>query len=338
MRPLVVALSLRLMVARQLCLLLCGIGGALSCGGPQSALVTAGTDAAHIADLFNVMAAGALIVWASVVAVAVYTIRVRESHSERAANLFIIGGGVATPTLVLGALIAYGMPLVPTVLAIPGDSHLTIDVTAKQWWWRVQYRTPAGPVETANELRLPIGERVELQLTSPDVIHSFWVPSLAGKMDMIPGRVTRLALEPTRIGTFRGVCAEYCGTSHALMAFSVVVMQPDDFRAWLEAQARSRVPVTEPRAVRGETAFIADGCSACHTIRGTPAGGRIGPDLTHVGSRLRIAAETLPNDPASLEQWIEHPDRFKPGVHMPAFRALAADERSALAAYLNGLK
>jgi cytochrome c oxidase subunit 2 len=322
--------------ARQLCLLFAA-GGLSACGGPQSALVTAGRDAAHIADLFIVMAVGALIVWAAVVAIAVYTIRVRESHSQRAANLLIIGGGVAAPTVVLGALIAYGMPVLPTVLTAGADGP-SIHVTAKQWWWRVQYRTPAGLIETANELRLPVGERVELQLASPDVIHSFWVPSLAGKMDMIPGRLTRLAVEPTRTGTFRGACAEYCGTSHALMAFSVVVMEPQDFRAWLAAQARPAESPTDSFAARGEAAFIANGCTACHTVRGTPAAGLIGPDLTHVGSRVGIAAGTLPNEPEALVRWIGQADRIKPGVHMPAFRALGADELSALAAYLGSLQ
>jgi cytochrome c oxidase subunit 2 len=323
---------------RRLCLLGCALGGAVSCAGPQSALVPAGTDAAHIDRLFDVMTVGALVVWAAVVAIAVYTIRVREAHSPRAASLLILGGGVVAPTLVLGALIAYGMPLVPTVLAIPPDGAQTIDVVAKQWWWRIQYRTPAGLVETANELRLPRGERVALQLTSPDVIHSFWVPSLAGKMDMIPGRLTRLALEPTKTGTFRGVCAEYCGASHALMAFTVIVMEPGEFRLWLEAQARPAAPAADPQSARGQTAFVANGCSACHTIRGIASAGRIGPDLTHLGSRLRIAADTLPNGPEMLERWIEDPDRIKPGVHMPAFRALDREEQSALALYLSGLK
>ncbi|MGH9372863.1 MAG: cytochrome c oxidase subunit II, partial [Vicinamibacterales bacterium] len=205
-------------------------------------------------------------------------------------------------------------------------------------WWRVQYRTPDGLIETANELRLPVGERVELELASPDVIHSFWVPSLAGKMDMIPGRRTRLALEPTQTGTFRGACAEYCGASHAFMAFSVVVMEPQAFRAWLEEQARPASAPTDPIMVRGEAAFMANGCTACHTIRGTPAAGGIGPDLTHVGSRGRIAAETLPNDRDALVRWIGQTDQIKPGVHMPAFRALQTDDLSALAAYLGGLR
>jgi cytochrome c oxidase subunit II len=308
-----------------------------ACGGPQSALVPAGRDAEQISDLSSVMSIGVLITWAAVVAIAVYTIRVGESHSQRAANLLILGGGVAAPTVVLGALIAYGMPMVPAVLAIP-EGGPSIRVTAKQWWWRFEYLTPAGPVETANELRLPVGARVGLELASPDVIHSFWAPSLAGKMDVIPGRVTRLALEPTRTGTFRGTCAEYCGASHALMAFSVVVMEPGDFRAWLEHEARPAAVPSDPEAARGLTAFVANGCTACHTIRGTPAGGRIGPDLTHVGSRRQIAAETLPNDRSALARWIADSENIKPGVHMPAFRALPRDELSALAAYLSGLK
>jgi cytochrome c oxidase subunit II len=333
---------------------LCGvIGVASACGGPQSALAPAGRDASDIAELFNVMTVGALIIWAAVVAIAIYTIRVGESHShpstssgwsramprgQRAASLLIIGGGVVAPAIVLGALIAYGMPLVPRVLTTGADSGISIHITAKQWWWRVQYRTPDGFIETANELRLPVGERVELQLASPDVIHSFWVPSLAGKMDMIPGRLTRLALQPTQTGTFRGACAEYCGASHAFMAFTVVVVETDAFHAWLEAQARSAQSPTDALAVRGEAAFMANGCTACHTIRGTPAAGAIGPDLTHVGSRGRIAAETLPNEPAALVQWIGQTDRVKPGVHMPAFRTLGIDDLSALAAYLGGLQ
>ena len=326
------------MRTRQLCLLGIAVSATSACDGPQSALVTAGRDATDIAALFRVMTVGALIIWVAVVATAVYTIRVDESHSQRVANLLILGGGVVAPTVVLGALIAYGMPLLPTVLTAGADGGLTIHVTAKQWWWRVQYRTASGLVETANELRLPVGERVELELTSPDVIHSFWVPSLAGKMDMIPGRRTRLALEPTRTGTFRGACAEYCGASHAFMAFSVVVMEPQAFRAWLESQASPAPAPSEPLMVRGEAAFMANGCTACHTIRGTPAAGVIGPDLTHVGSRGRISAETLPNEREALVRWIGQTDSVKPGVHMPAFRSLEPDDLSALAAYLGGLR
>jgi cytochrome c oxidase subunit 2 len=306
---------------------------------PQSALVTAGRDAEQIAHLFNVMAIGTVIVWAAVLAIAIYAIRApREPHSQQAANLFVIGGGVALPTVVLCALLLYGLPLLPAVLAPGPGERLHIRVTGKQWWWRVQYMTAAGAIETANELRLPVGQRVELQLASPDVIHSFWVPSIAGKMDLIPGRITRLALEPTRTGVFRGACAEYCGASHAFMAFQVIVTETDEFRTWLEAQARPAETPADSLAVRGQVAFVANGCTACHSIRGMSAIGQIGPDLTHVGSRLRIAAGTLPNEPQAFVRWIGQANRIKPGVHMPAFRALAAGELDALAAFLDGLQ
>src|SRR5688572_29324851 len=305
----------------------------------QSALAPAGTDAAAIAHLFTVMMAGAAVIWIAVVAAAVYAIHVkRDTYTKRDARLFIIGGGVAFPTVVLGALLWYGLPVLPQVMALAPEDALPIHVTGKQWWWRVQYATADGFTETANELRLPVGQRVELQLASPDVIHSFWVPSIAGKMDLVPGRVTRLALEPTRTGEFRGTCAEYCGASHAFMAFEVIVLQPGEFQSWLEAQARPAASPVDSLAARGETGFVANGCTACHTIRGTAAAGRVGPDLTHVGSRLRIGAGTLQNNPEAFVRWISDTDRFKPGVHMPAFRTLSRDDLSALAAYLDGLQ
>jgi cytochrome c oxidase subunit 2 len=304
----------------------------------QSALATAGRDAERIADLFFVMAIGALLVWALVAAIAVYAIRRRdEPHSQRAAKLFIIGGGVALPTIVLAALLAYGLRVLPHLLAPGPPGRLTIDVSAKQWWWRMRYQTPRGVVETANELRLPLGQRVEIRLSSSDVIHSFWVPSIAGKVDMIPGRTTRLALEPTRTGTFRGVCAEYCGASHALMAFAVVVVEPDEFRRWLDQQSEPAGTPTGALASQGQGEFIANGCGACHTVRGSLADGRVGPDLTHVGSRLQIGAGVLANEPDAFFRWVAHTDVVKPGVHMPAFRALPPESLSALAAYLDSL-
>lgn len=309
------------------------------CDGPQSTLVTAGRDAERIAELFAVMASGALIVWTTVVLIAIYAIRThREVHDQRATNLLIIGGGVVLPTVVLGALLAYGLPMLPELLTPAPEGNLRIEVSAKQWWWRVRYQSDTGIVETANELRLPVGQRVEVRLASFDVIHSFWVPSIAGKVDMIPGRATRLALEPTRTGMFRGVCAEYCGTSHALMGFVVVVVEPDDFRQWLERQAQPAEAPPHALATRGQTEFVANGCGACHTVRGSVADGTVGPDLTHVGSRLGIGAGILRNEPEALLKWIAQTDIIKPGVHMPAFRALPPDNLSALAAYLGSLR
>lgn len=309
------------------------------CDGPQSALVTAGRDAERIAHLFAVMVAGAVVIWAAVVLIAIYAIRARrEVHSHREANLLIVGGGVVLPSVVLGALLLYGLPVLPELLAPAPEGSLQVEVSAKQWWWRVRYPGEGAVIETANELHLPVGQRVELRLASSDVIHSFWVPSIAGKVDMIPGRVTRLALEPTRTGVFNGVCAEYCGASHALMRFVVVVMEQEDFRQWLERQAQPAEIPADALAMRGRTEFIANGCGACHTVRGSGADGTVGPDLTHVGGRLRIGAGILRNEPETFFRWIAQTDTIKPGVHMPAFRALPPDRVSALAAYLNGLQ
>ena len=279
------------------------------------------------------MIAGSLLVWAAVVAVAVHALRSRrDSHTPRTANLLIIGGGVVLPAVVLIALLGYGMPVLTAVIEPAPATALRVDITAKQWWWRVRYHVDGEDIETANEIRLPVGQRIAIRLTSLDVIHSFWVPSLAGKMDMFPGRVTQLAIEPTRVGTFRGACAEYCGESHALMRFVVVVTEEHEFRTWLAQQARPAEPAAAPDE------FIANGCAACHTVRGRSSNGRIGPDLTHVGSRLGLGGGVLPNDAESLAAWIARVDEIKPGVHMPAFRALPADRVHALAAYLKSLQ
>jgi len=309
-------------------------------GAIQSALTPAGRDAERMADLFWGMAAGALIIWIAVIGLAAYIIFFRKAaYSRRGANALILGGGVALPTVVLAALLVHSLSGLPHVLALPPAGGLLVSVSGEQWWWRVRYLLPDGAaIELANEIRLPVGERIELRLESPDVIHAFWVPSLAGKIDMIPGRITRLALEPTRTGTFRGACAEYCGASHALMNFDVVVLEQADFGAWLRAQQQPAMPAVEPIAVRGQAAFGANGCGACHTIRGTEADGVVGPDLTHVGGRLRLAAGALPNERDEFLRWIARSRDVKPGAHMPAFGMLPADDLIALAAYLDGLR
>lgn len=310
-----------------------------ACDGPQSALVQAGAGAAAIAELFWWMLAGAALIWALVVGLAVYATRVRRRpHNPRLASWLIVGGGVVFPTVVLAALLTYGLLLIPELRAPAAADGVRIAVSGERWWWRVRYDTPEGEtVELANELRLPVGQRVALQLSSPDVIHAFWVPSLGGKVDMIPGRTTELVLEPTRTGRFRGACAEYCGTAHALMNFVVVVMEPDDFAAWLARQGEDAAPAATPAAARGQELFLANGCGACHAVRGTLADGVLGPDLTHVGSRLSLGADVLGNEPDDFVRWIGHTGAVKPGVRMPSFHLLAKDELRALAAYLDGL-
>jgi cytochrome c oxidase subunit II len=312
----------------------------VGCTGPQSALDPAGREAARLADLFWLMTAGAVAVWLAVIGLAFYAARARtEPLSPRRARLFVVWGGAVVPTIVLTALLIYGLMPIPALVAPAPEGSLKIAVSGEQWWWRVRYEPVGGaPVVLANEIRLPVGEPVEFRLDSPDVIHSFWIPSLAGKVDMIPGRVTRLALLPTRTGVYRGVCAEYCGASHALMNFDVVVAEKAEFDRWLEAQGRPAAPPAEPLAVRGQELFLAQGCGACHAVRGTQAAGVIGPDLTHVGSRLGLAADALPNEPDAFRRWIAHTDAVKPGALMPAFGMLPEDDLRALSAYLEGLK
>ncbi|MBA2491670.1 MAG: cytochrome c oxidase subunit II [Gammaproteobacteria bacterium] len=309
------------------------------CAGPQSALAPSGLEAAWVAQLFWVMLIGAGLIWTLVIGFAIYVTRLNpQAHSEKAAGRLIVWGGVVFPVTVLGALLIYGLALMPALRA-PGGG-LRIEVSGEQWWWRVKYSPPgrAAPVTSANEIRLPVGQRSEIILTSPDVIHSFWIPSLAGKVDMIPGRINRIVLEPTETGVYRGQCAEYCGTAHALMAFSVVVMPRDKFAQWLEQEARPAATPRAPRIEKGRNLFLVTGCGACHTVRGTRARGVIGPDLTHVGSRRTIGAGTLVSNTKSIARFIAQTQRIKPGVRMPSFGMLPGKDIDAIAAYLESLE
>lgn len=310
------------------------------CSGIQSALDPAGREAERIARLYWWMVAGAVVIWLAVMGLALYFGRPRQkSLSRRRANWIIIGGGAIVPTVVLAVLLIFGLSMLPALVAPAPAGSLQVAVSGELWWWRVRYQTPGGePIELANEIHLPVGEPVEFRLESQNVIHSFWIPSLGGKMDMIPGRVTRLALLPTRTGVFRGVCAEYCGTSHTLMQFDVVVEEKEDFNRWLSRQAQPAGLPAEPVALRGQQHFLMNGCGACHAIRGTRAVGVIGPDLTHVGSRRNLAAGTLPGETADFRRWISRTAEVKPGAHMPKFDMLPPEVLDELALYLEVLK
>ncbi len=333
------ALALAVRIAVGCAVVLVSIASA-GCAGEQSALDPSGRDAERVASLFWGMTAGAVVVWLAVTALAVYAASyARGGMSALAARRLIVAGGVVVPTVVLAALLAWGLATLPVLLAPAPEGSLRVHVVGEQWWWRVRYLRPDGDaVDLANEIRLPVGAPVEFQLESADVIHSFWIPALGGKVDMIPGHRTRLRLEPTRTGRFRGVCAEYCGTSHALMAFPVVVHEEEEFIGWLARQAAPAASPTDPLAVRGGELFLADGCGACHAVRGTAADGVVGPDLTHVGSRLSIGAGTLANEPADIVNWLSRTAELKPGVHMPSFGMLEQDDLRALAAYLGSLR
>lgn len=310
------------------------------CDGPMSTLEPAGLAADKIADLFWSMVVGAVIVWIIVIGLSIYAIRARpEKHHRRQAAILIIGGGTVFPTIILAAYLVYGLGMLPQLTNPAPEGSLRIEVTGERWWWRVRYHLPDGrEFELANEVRLPVGKPVDFFLDSPDVIHSFWIPSIGGKVDMIPGRVNRLTLEPTRTGVFRGACAEYCGTSHALMNFYAVVAEEEEFEAWVDQQEAEAATPAGPDATRGHELFLANGCGACHSVRGTPADGVVGPDLTHVGGRLSIGAGIMPADHDAFYRWIAHTEEVKPDVEMPSFGMLPREDLDALAAYLTGLK
>jgi cytochrome c oxidase subunit 2 len=310
------------------------------CSGVQSALDPAGRESSSIFKIFLWMTGGTVIVWLAVIGFAFWCARVQpENYSRRAAKFTIIGAGAAVPTIVLLVLLLFTFTTLPALIAPAPEGSLRIAVSGEQWWWRVRYLPANGEsIVLANEIRLPVGEPVEFQLDSPDVVHSFWIPSLGGKVDMIPGRVTRLVLNPEKVGLFRGVCAEYCGSSHALMRFSVLVQEKGDFTRWLAEQSRPAQPPSTPLASRGQQLFLSSGCGACHAVRGTPADGVIAPDLTHVGSRLTLAADTLPNEANAFRRWVTATGELKPGALMPPFHMLPPDDLNALAAYLEGLQ
>ncbi|MCK0207946.1 cytochrome c oxidase subunit II [Starkeya koreensis] len=307
-----------------------------ACSGPQSALDPAGREASEVATLFWGMLAGAALIWLAVIGAAVFAGRVqKEPIGDRAGLRLILWAGAVIPTLVLAALLAYGLRLMPVLRA--GEASLRVHVSGEQYWWRVTYERADGTrIESANELRLPAGRPAEIVLDSADVIHSFWIPALAGKLDMIPGRTNRLVLHPERIGTYRGVCAEFCGRSHAYMAFPVVVLPPQEFEAWL---AREAAPAEVPATSTTDTgAFLANGCGGCHAVRGTAASGTIGPDLTHLASRLTLGAGMFANTSENRRRFVAEAETLKPGVRMPSFGALAPAELDAIAAYLGSLR
>ncbi len=245
---------------------------------------------------------------------------------------FIIGGGLVLPVLALSVV---GIATVRTTNAVqPGASTIDIHVEAERWWWRLTY--PDDRVVTANEIHVPVGEPVRLTLTSDNVVHSLWVPELQGKTDIVPGQTNHMTFTASTPGTYRGQCAEFCGIGHALMAFLVVVDSPDDYAAWLRANAAPAQPAAAGAAAAGEAYFAGSSCAGCHTISGTPARGTLGPDLTHFGSRATIAADTLPNTPDDLRHWLTDTQGVKRGALMPQVD-LTDEQVADLVAYLEGL-
>lgn len=296
----------------------------------QSALHTGGPVAETLLGVSTVLTVGATAIFVGVMALLWLAIRRRSGTVD--VRRWVVGGGVIFPVVVLLALFGYSEWHKPPWREAPPKDALIIGVTARMWWWEIRYRDPTTGTEivTANEVRIPTGRPVYFGLGSADVIHSFWVPALGGKMDAMPGRVQHLQLQADRPGVWRGQCAEYCGEQHARMALHVVALAPAEFDRWLAEQAR---PAAAPRTAaldRGREAFVANRCTACHTVRGVSEESRLGPDLTHVGSRLYLGAGTVPNDAAQRVAWVAHTQQLKPGARMPSSegRIPAADLQS----------
>lgn len=246
--------------------------------------------------------------------------------------------GLGFPVVVLSALLVYGLALTARLSDAPRPGEMRIRVTGEMWWWRVAYLDAGGreTLQDANEIHIPTGRPIALELESIDVIHALWIPRLGGKLDMIPGRRNILRLQADRPGEYGGQCAEFCGGPHALMALVVVAHDPTDFEAW---RARGLKPVSpSPAVAAGVQVFRKAGCGACHTVRGTDANGVAGPDLTHVGARRTLGAGILPNNQGTLAGWIADSQAIKPGNRMPAYPVLSGQELRDVAAYLDSLK
>lgn len=318
-----------------------------------SVLDPAGAQASRILDLWDIFFAVTTGAFVAVLVALVVVLargmwrRRREGDGEpsktdkrQSARLFYaVAAAVGLTTIGLVALLVASVRTGVALASIPEGDAVVVEITGHQWWWEIEYLSPAPSriVTTANELHLPTGKPVILELTSADVIHSFWVPSLHGKRDLIPGRVNRTWIRIDEPGTYRGQCAEFCGLQHAKMALLVVAEPPEAFERWLDHQREpARAPASR-RAMRGREVFLTGPCVLCHQIRGEPAGGTLGPDLTHVASRATIAAGWLPNTRGHLAGWLADPQRIKPGVRMPPTLLPAAD-RNALLEYLETLR
>lgn len=316
-----------------------------ACTQQQSAVDPAGPQSQQIAQLFWAMTSAGTVIFAIVIAMLALALWRTRGHGEphpltwRQSRNLVLLSGVVVPSLVLFAFVfASARADRASQPALPADA-MTIEVIGHQWWWELHYVDAGGTriATTANEIHVPVGRPLRVLLRSADVIHSFWTPNLMGKMDLVPGKENTTWMQASKAGTWRGQCAEFCGLQHARMAFLVVASDPAQFDAWLARQAQPAAPPTDERRRLGEQVFLSNQCVMCHAVRGTAAGGRLGPDLTHLASRGTLAAGTLPNTREHLARWLIKPQEVKPGNFMPA-TILPATEFEALLDYLGGLE
>jgi cytochrome c oxidase subunit 2 len=308
------------------------------CAGEQSAFVGLGPVASRISLLMWIMFAAAALITAFICVLLYVSIAGPSQWRHKlTSEKNVVWGGVVFPVVTLSILLIYGFLILRAgEEMVEAEDPVHISVVGERWWWRVFYRHEDGQsTESANEIRVPVGRPIEIELTTADVIHSFWLPSYAGKVDMIPGRTNRLHFIVDTPGIVRGQCAEYCGGAHALMAFYAVALAPGDYEAWLAKERSDAGPAHEKK---GEQLFINSGCGGCHTVRGTEADGKIGPDLTHVGSRQSLGAGILPNTPEYFAQWISRHQKIKPDNLMLPFDFLSESELQSLSVYLKELE
>lgn len=330
-------------------LLPAGLLAMSGCSGMQSVLDPAGHGAARAAELWWFMFTIGAAVWLIVLALGIHVLFVRRAPrsdlpiAERVEGdgrrVRWVAGGVAATLVILLSVFIYSLVVSRSIHALARSDALTIEIVGHQWWWEVIYHDGERQrvFRTANEVRIPVGEPVHILLRSQDVVHSFWVPNLSGKIDLVPGRTNTLWLRADRPGTFRGQCAQFCGLQHARMALMVVAHTEDDFNTWVANQRRPAAEPTGPAAQRGREVFLETGCAICHTIRGTGAYADAGPDLTHLASRLTLASGVLPNTVGHLGGWIANPQVIKPGNRMPRV-PLESEDLQALLAYLMTLR
>ena len=315
------------------------------CAGSPSYLRPAGPVAlreARLGWLLLAIAAVVIVVVGALVLVAVLRRRppalAREILPEQGGVRWVVVGGVVVPAVVLAVVLVLSTRTTAAVAHAPSRAAASVQVIGHRWWWELRYRgaSPDDQFTTANELHLPVGQPVRLELQTADVIHSFWVPQLAGKLDLIPGQHNVLWIEADSAGAYYGSCAEYCGRQHAGMGLAVVAEPPAQFARWLDTQRQPAAQPGQGDAAAGAQVFARSACALCHSVRGTGAGGAVGPDLTHIGSRRTIAG-LLPNRTGELLAWISAPQALKPGVLMPAV-PLQPDELRQVAAYLQTLR
>jgi cytochrome c oxidase subunit 2 len=264
---------------------------------------------------------------------------IEPEEAAGAATRWIVIAGAIVPACIASAAFVYSLQVQGAIAGPPSLPAMTIRVIGHRWWWEVVYDAPSrdAHVATANEIHLPVGQPVRVELVAHDVIHSFWVPQLAGKTDVINGQTNVTWIEARTPGTYRGECAEYCGAQHANMNLTVVAEDSATFAAWLAHQRVSAVPPRDTLAATGSLVFTSAGCGACHTVRGTPTAGTEGPDLTHLGTRHMLGAGLLANTEGDLAGWVSNAPALKPGIEMPATQ-LSAGELRALVAYLETLR